>query len=102
MIKKLNAVSEICKYIFEDKVGENVQFKNKDEKTSAWNYVKGQYRYMCSTLREKAKLPEVLETSGRFSEIDFTTITSRCLSIKTKAYLNEKTKGNSERLFPKW
>ena len=51
------------------------------------------YRKDLARLRVALAIPEVMECSNAFAEIDFNRVTSLCLSRKTKAYLNESLKG---------
>ena len=86
------SVDFICRELFPGQVGSTLARATPQERSKAWRSAKQKYRQWCALGRKTLDIPEVLECAHRFSEINFGKMTSRCLKIKMKAYLNEKLK----------
>ncbi len=86
------SVDFICRELFPGQVGSMLAQATPQERSKAWRSAKQKYRQWCALGRKTLDIPEVLECAQRFSEINFGKMTSRCLKIKMKAYLNEQLK----------
>lgn len=91
---KLNSVSELCKLMYPEFVGDHLRGKSKKMISSSWNKAKSQYRKLVARLTAALQVPEVLMCANRWAEVDFARVTSLCLSRNMKAFLNEAKDGS--------
>lgn len=92
--RTLNSVSEFCKRMYPEIVGDHLLGKPKKQVSSAWNKAKSQYRKLVARLTSALEVPEVFMCGNRWAEINFARVTSLCLNRNTKAFLNESKDGS--------
>jgi hypothetical protein len=91
--KQLNAVSEICMFLYPDLVG-RIALQGKDKETISrnWRLAKRKYREMVTPLRAALEIPEVKMCANHWEEINIGRITSYCMNQKMLAIGNEQLK----------
>lgn len=98
--ESINAVSEMCKIMYPEIVGECLLGKDKKTISKGWGKAHSRFRKLVSRITSELEVPETYMCAQKWSEINFARVTSLCLSRNMNSFLNEdkngETRSNSE------